>query len=79
MNDRGLNLTPTEMLKGYILSRVKDPQKRSNLNEFWRSIIYELHQYGNDVDITFFQKCLRAKYAETIRDSRAGSANEDFE
>ena len=27
MNDRGLNLTPTEMLKGYLLTHLKDPVK----------------------------------------------------
>ena len=28
MNDRGLNLTSTEMLKGYTLSRLKEPKDR---------------------------------------------------
>jgi uncharacterized protein with ParB-like and HNH nuclease domain len=28
MNDRGLNLTPTEMLKGFLLSRIKTPKDR---------------------------------------------------
>ena len=29
MNDRGLNLSPTEMLKGFILSRFNDRSKRA--------------------------------------------------
>ena len=32
MNDRGLNLTSTEMLKGYILSRFGDPEDREKSN-----------------------------------------------
>ena len=34
MNDRGLNLTPTEMLKGFVLSRFKDFDSRQKANEF---------------------------------------------
>ncbi|HNP96891.1 MAG TPA: DUF262 domain-containing protein, partial [Cyclobacteriaceae bacterium] len=33
MNDRGLNLTPTEMLKGFILSKFSDSRKRQKANE----------------------------------------------
>ena len=36
MNDRGLNLTSTEMLKGYILSRFGDPKDREKANRFWK-------------------------------------------
>ena len=30
MNDRGLSLSPTEMLKGYLLTNITDPAKRSS-------------------------------------------------
>jgi uncharacterized protein with ParB-like and HNH nuclease domain len=36
MNDRGLNLSPTEMLKGYVLSRVSDTKQRTELNDLWK-------------------------------------------
>ncbi len=79
MNDRGLNLTSTEMLKGYILSRFGEHNDREKANAFWRDSIQELHQFGKDEDQQFFQSWLRSQYADTIRQSKAGSANEDFE
>jgi uncharacterized protein with ParB-like and HNH nuclease domain len=79
MNDRGLNLTSTEMLKGYILSRFSDPKDREKANRFWRESIQNLHGYGKDEDQQFFQAWLRSQYADTIRQGKAGSSNEDFE
>jgi uncharacterized protein with ParB-like and HNH nuclease domain len=79
MNDRGLNLTPTEMLKGFILSRFKDIETRASTNQFWKSSMKELHDYDKDEDHRFIQSWLRAKYADTIRPGKAGSKNEDFE
>jgi uncharacterized protein with ParB-like and HNH nuclease domain len=78
MNDRGLNLTPTEMLKGYLLSKVPNEQKPTS-NHLWRKRIGELHEYGKSQDLEFFRAWLRAKYADTIRPGRKGAANEDFE
>src|SRR4051812_705939 len=36
MNDRGLSLSPAEMLKGYLLSRVDDEARRETANALWR-------------------------------------------
>jgi len=79
MNDRGLNLSPTEMLKGFLLSRFEDKSKRLKANEFWRKSMQELHEFDKGEDLRFFQAWLRAQYAETIRQSKADSKNEDFE
>ncbi|MGO8738135.1 GmrSD restriction endonuclease domain-containing protein [Rhodoblastus sp.] len=79
MNDRGLNLTSTEMLKGYILSRFQDAKDREKANQFWKESIQSLHDYSKDEDQQFFQAWLRSQYADTIRQSKAGSSNEDFE
>ncbi len=79
MNDRGLNLTSTEMLKGYVLSRFPDSADRATANNFWRDAIHKLHQHSKDEDQQFFQALLRSQYADTIRQGRAGSSNEDFE
>ena len=79
MNDRGLNLTSTEMLKGYILSRFKEAKDREKANQFWKEAIQSLHQYSKDEDQKFFQAWLRSQYADTIRQGKAGSSNEDFE
>jgi uncharacterized protein with ParB-like and HNH nuclease domain len=79
MNDRGLNLTSTEMLKGYLLSRFTEFKDRERANRFWKEAIQRLHQYSKDEDQTFFQAWLRSQYADTIRQGKAGSSNEDFE
>lgn len=79
MNDRGLNLTSTEMLKGYLLSRFSEPKDRENANKFWKEAIQSLHKESKEEDQTFFQAWLRGQYADTIRQGKAGSSNEDFE
>ncbi len=79
MNDRGLNLTSTEMLKGYILSRFTEATDRDKANRFWKTSIQRLQQYSKDEDQSFFQAWFRSQYADTIRQSKAGSSNEDFE
>jgi uncharacterized protein with ParB-like and HNH nuclease domain len=79
MNDRGLNLTSTEMLKGYILSRFRAQQDREKANRFWKESIRTLHIQSKEEDQQFFQAWLRSQYADTIRQSKAGSSNEDFE
>jgi uncharacterized protein with ParB-like and HNH nuclease domain len=79
MNDRGLNLTPTEMLKGYVLSKINDKKQRMEINEIWKDEIQKLHEYDESMDITFFQSWFRGKYAVSIRQSKAGSEDQDFE
>lgn len=80
MNDRGLNLTPTEMLKGYLLSKFSEFKSRQKANESWKAQIQSLQVFDNkDEDQRFFQSWLRSQYADTIRPGKAGSKNEDFE
>ncbi len=79
MNDRGLNLTSTEMLKGYILSRFKEAKDREKANRFWKESIQSLHRHSKEEDQKFFQAWLRSQYADTIRQGKAGSSNEDLE
>ena len=79
MNDRGLNLTPTEMLKGFILSKFDQPKTRNAANESWKNAMLALAEHEKDEDQRFFQAWLRARYADTIRPGSAGSQNEDFE
>lgn len=79
MNDRGLNLTPSEMLKGFVLSRFDNIAKRKEANDSWKQSMLELKAYEKDEDQRFFQSWLRARYADSIRPGKAGSKNEDFE
>ncbi len=79
MNDRGLNLTPSEMLKGFVLSKIKDKDQRTKINDLWKDQIIKLHTYNENADQTFFQAWFRGKYASSIRPGKAGSENQDFE
>jgi len=80
MNDRGLSLNPTEILKGFLLSKIEDENKSEEMNLFWKNRVTELKSLtGGDGDLDFFRAWLRAKYAETIRPKQIGSENEDFE
>lgn len=82
MNDRGLSLTPTEMLKGYLLSEIKDDTARNKSNELWKKKILEIKNINPDSkeeDADFIKTWLRAQYAETIRDTKRGAIPEDFD
>lgn len=79
MNDRGLNLTPTQMLKGFLLSLINSDDKKKELNEIWKNKIHELHKLDDNEDLEFFKAWLRAKYAKSIRAGKKGAPNEDFE
>ncbi len=79
MNDRGLSLTSTEMLKGYLLSEIKSDEVREKMNGLWKEKVLSLKKDDDKGDETFIKAWLRAHYAETIRDSRAGSVNRDFD
>jgi hypothetical protein len=79
MNDRGLNLTPTEMLKGFILTHIKDSSKIEELNIIWKSKISNLHKYSTQEDIEFIRAWLRSQYADSIQSVSKGAENADFE
>ena len=79
MNDRGLSLTPTEMLKGFLLSEIQSDIIRNEANEIWKKKILQLNQIDKEEDANFFKNWLRAQYAETIRETKAGAENEDWD
>ena len=79
MNDRGLSLTSTEMLKGYILSEIKSDSSREKMNGIWKDKVLTLKKDDDKGDETFIKSWLRAHYAETIRETKAGAVNKDFD
>jgi uncharacterized protein with ParB-like and HNH nuclease domain len=79
MNDRGLNLSPTEMLKGYVLSRITNKKQRNEINSVWKEEIQKLHEYDENTDQVFFQAWFRGKFAVSIRPGKADSEDKDFE
>ena len=79
MNDRGLSLTSTEMLKGYILSEIKSYSSREKMNGIWKDKVLTLKKDDDKGDETFIKAWLRAHYTETIRETKAGAVNKDFD
>jgi len=79
MNDRGLSLSATEMLKGYLLANIYDTAKRAAANTGWRDRIRELNEAGKEVEPDCFKTWLRSQYATKIRERRKGARPEDFE
>jgi len=78
MNDRGLSLTPTEMLKGYLLANLAENQ-RVESNRFWRKRLEDLTEIGKDVESDFFKNWLRSQYAKKIRERKKNARPEDFD
>ncbi|MBN8819202.1 DUF262 domain-containing protein [Altererythrobacter sp. H2] len=78
MNDRGLSLSPTDMLKGYLLANIAE-NKRVAANNRWRSRIAELNEAGKEVESDFFKAWLRSQFATKIRERKRGAKPEDFD
>lgn len=70
MNDRGLSLTPTEMLKGYLLSKIENNEVRQQANDLWKKRILELKSLGKEEESDFIKNWIRSQYAETIRERK---------
>ena len=79
MNDRGLSLTPAEMLKGFLLSEIENDKEREECNALWKETILNLKEIDVKEDETFIKNWLRAQYAETIRETKKGAVNKDFD
>jgi hypothetical protein len=79
MNDRGLSLTPTDMLKGYLLANITDPDRRSEASKVWRSRVAVLQQLGKEEDADAIKSWLRSQHAQTIRERKRGAQPRDFD
>ena len=79
MNDRGLSLTPTDMLKGYLLANINDPTRRTEANCIWRDRVAALRRLGKDEDADAIKAWLRSQHAETIRERKRGAQPRDFD
>ena len=79
MNDRGLNLTPLDMLKGYLLANITDEQQRATANQHWKNRVRQLVESGKEEDSDAVKAWLRSQYAEKIRERKKGAQPEDFD
>ena len=79
MNDRGLSLTPTDMLKGYLLANITDADRRNETSRVWRDHVAALQRIGKEEDADAIKAWLRSQHAETIRERKRGALPRDFD
>ncbi len=79
MNDRGLRLSNTDMLKAYILTHIKDPGTILAVNTLWRQRITDLTDLEKNADSEFLKNWLRGKYAASIRERKKDALPKDFD
>jgi hypothetical protein len=79
MNDRGLSLTPADMLKGYLLANITNTDDRVRASKIWKDRTASLVDVGKDEDADGIKSWLRSQYAANIRDRKKGAAPEDFD
>jgi hypothetical protein len=79
MNDRGLSLSPADMLKGYLLANITDEDHRRHAESVWKRRIRALQELGKDEDADGIKAWLRSEYADSIRERKRGAAPEDFD
>lgn len=84
MNDRGLSLSNTDMLKGYLLASITDTARRAEANNEIKRWLLDFSQRdqekgSRETEADFFKAWLRSKYAEGIRERRKHAKPEDFD
>jgi hypothetical protein len=79
MNDRGLRLTPADMLKGYLLANIQDGTLRTMANDLWRRRLRELDDLTEDAGSDFLKTWLRSQYSTKIRERKKDARPEDWD
>lgn len=83
MNDRGLSLSATDMLKGFLLANITEENKRNTVALTWKKYTSELAAFGKEENkeevADFFKAWLRSQYAETIRERKKNAKAQDFD
>ena len=79
MNDRGLSLSPTDMLKGYLLANITNSDRRNVANKLWRKHVGILRELGKEEDADAIKAWLRGQHAESIRERKRGADPLDFD
>ena len=66
MNDRGLSLSPADMLKGFLLSNIRDAAQRRQAEAAWNGSVPRLQSLpAKDATNDFFRTWFRGRYAMT--------------
>lgn len=68
VNDRGLSLTPADMLRGYLLSNITESVHRNHVSDVWQGRVEILKQIGKEKESEAIKAWLRSQYAARNRD-----------
>lgn len=79
MNDRGLSLSPVDMLKGFLLANITDAGQKEAANVLWKGRIATLVDVAKETDADFFKAWLRSQYADSIRERKKDARPRDFD
>ena len=83
MNDRGKPLSPVDMLKAYLLAPIETTDVRKQANQIWKQQVLDLiswrGEHEPERDANCIKAWLRAQYADSIRERKAGSSDKDWE
>jgi uncharacterized protein with ParB-like and HNH nuclease domain len=80
MNDRGLSLSPSDMLKGYLLSQIRGDESRREAIDKWKANVLLVREESDGYDESdFFKEWFRAQYAMTIRERKKNASAMDFD
>lgn len=79
MNDRGLSLTPADMLKGYLLANITDADRRTRASAIWKKQTQALAELGKDEDADGIKSWLRSQHAASIRERKRDAVPGDFD
>jgi hypothetical protein len=79
MNDRGLSLTPLDMLKGYMLANITDERERLRAGEVWKKRVAALGELGKEEDSDGVKAWLRSQHVQSIRERKKGAQPADFD
>lgn len=79
MNDRGLSLSPTDMLKGYLLANIENAEKRKQADNLIKKWLLTFADYDKDTESDFFKAWLRSQYSQKIRERKKDAKPQDFD
>lgn len=79
MNDRGLSLSATDMLKGYLLANIDDNQKRAEADKCIKKWLLKFNEVSKETEADFFKTWLRSQYARNSRERKKDATPEDFD
>lgn len=79
MNDRGLSLTPLDMLKGYVLNKITEPREKERASKTWKARVEAVAELGKEEDADALRAWLRGRHATSIRERRKNARPGDFD